>query len=153
VAFDCIEPFLRNHKSIWDPAAGSELFPVKDYFEHKGYRVVTSDILESKDYDFMSFRTKKRYEIIVTTPPYSLRKEFVIRACQLKKPFAFLVPVNILESKTIRDSIRDCKLSLIFPSKTVNFVSSTDNKSVKNLPYSIWIVGNVQNVPSLEFVS
>ena len=151
-AFEVLEPYLKNYKAIWDPAAGADKFPVKEYFEKKGFRVATTDILMGKEYDFFSHKTKKRYDIIVTTPPYSFRKEFIIRACDLKKPFAFLVPVNVLESKTVRDLFKQYAISLIFPPKTTNFSSPDDSKSVKALPYCVWAVGGIPNIGDVVYL-
>ncbi len=151
-ALKVIQPVLKNFKTIWDPAAGAESYPVKDFFEKNGtHKVIISDIIEGKEFDFLTYKTKKRYEVIVTTPPYSYRKEFITRACELKKPFALLVPVNVLESKTVREHCKKYNLSLIFPEKTTNFISPSDSKSVKTLPYSVWIVGGIEKVPPVVF--
>jgi hypothetical protein len=148
-ALQIIEPYIKDFKCIWDPASGIEHQPVKDYFESKGHRVVVSDIYMGTDNDFLTCKTKKRYDIIITTPPYSLRKDFIKRAIELRKPFAFLVPLNVLDSKTIRGFVKEYKISLIFPQDTVNFYSPDDSKSVKQLPYSIWIIGGVARLPDL----
>lgn len=150
-AFQILEPFLQNNfKAIWDPAAGLDKFPVKDYFEQRGFRVVTTDIALDKEYDFFTHKTKKRYDIIVTTPPYSYRKEFIVRAFDLKKPFAMLVPVSVLESSTIRNLCRDNGLTFLFPAKRTDFTvgdNNTNERSVRNLPYSVWAV---YGVPGFE---
>ena len=147
------EPFIKNYKTIWDPAAGaSEKYPLKDCLEKLGHRVVTTDIIMGNDYDFFNHKTKKRYELLVTTPPYSLRKEFILRATELKKPFAFLVPVNVLESKTIRDLLKQYNMTIVFPGKTANFTSPTDSKSVKALPYSIWVIGGISDLPPIVYL-
>lgn len=150
-ALQLIEPFIRNYKSIWDPACGpSENYPLKDFFEKQGHRVICSDVLMGKEYDFFLHKTKKRFDIIVTTPPYSLRKEFILRALDMKKPFALLVPVNILESQSIRDALKIHDISLIYPPKTINFIASQDSRSVRSLPYSVWVIGRVPNIPHTE---
>ena len=151
-ALQIIEPYIVNHKTIWDPAAGLDIFPVKDYFEKKGHRVVISDLTMSSEYDFFKYKTKKRFDVIVTTPPYSLRKDFIIRAFEIKKPFALLVPVNVLESNTIRDLLKKYRVSLIFPPKLTYFSSPEDSKSIKNLPYSMWLVGGIEELPEIVYL-
>ena len=130
----------------------SENYPLKDVLEKQGHRVVISDILMGKEYDFFTHKTKKRYDMIVTTPPYSYRKEFLLRALDLKKPFAFLVPVNVLESKTIRDMLREYNISLVFPPKSTPFTSPDDSRSVKALPYSMWVLHGVPKVPPVVYL-
>lgn len=150
-AFEIIAAVIRDFKSIWDPAAGAETHPVKAHFEKLGHRVIASDILEGPENDFLTTKTKKRYDMIVTTPPYDLRKEFIQRACDLNKPFALLVPVNVLESRTIRDLLKQKDISIIFPAKTVTFTSPVESRSVKTLPYSIWLVHGVERLPPVLY--
>jgi len=151
-ALQIIEPYIKDYKTIWDPAAELEFFPIRDYFEKKGHRVIITDITMGVEYDFFKYRTKKRFDIIVTTPPYSLRKAFVMRACELKKAFAMFVPINILESHYIRDLLKKYKMSLIFPPKLITFSSPEDSKSIKNIPYCIWMVGGVEGLPELVWL-
>src|SRR6478609_1392331 len=152
-AVEIIEPFIKNYKTIWDPAAGaSEKYPLKDCLEKLGHRVVTTDIIMGNDYDFFNHKKKKRYELLVTTPTYSIRKEFILRATEFKKPFAFLVPVNVLESKTIRDLLKQYNMTIVFLGKTANFTSPTDSKSVKALPYSIWVIGGISDLPPIVYL-
>jgi len=152
-AFQTVEPFIKDFKSLWDPASGpSENYPLKDYFESKGHRVICSDILMGKELDFFTHKTKKRYDMIVTTPPYSMRKEFIMRALELRKPFALLVPLNVLESKTIRDSFQQNGVSVIFPEKVVNFISPEDSRSVKSLPYSVWVIAGIPKLPPVVYL-
>jgi hypothetical protein len=151
-AAEVLEPFIRNFKTVWDPAAGNaDNYPLKDYLENHAHRVVTTDILMGKDYDFFVYKTKKRYEIIVTTPPYSLRKEFVLRALDLKKPFALLVPINVLESKTIRELFKQNGVSILLPGKNVNFASPDDSRSIKNIPFCVWVLYGIPNVPGIVY--
>lgn len=152
-AVEAIVPFIKDYKTIWDPASGpSETYPLKDLLEAQGHRVVCTDILMGKEYDFFGYKTKKRYDIIVTTPPYSIRKEFIMRALDLKKPFAMLVPVNVLESKTMRDAFKQYGVSLIFPGKNTSFISPDDSRSVKALPYSMWILAGVGKVSPVVYL-
>lgn len=44
-------------------------------------------LIDEPDFDF---------DVIVTNPPYSLKNEFLTRAYELKKPFAFLLPLDAL---------------------------------------------------------
>jgi len=152
-AIETIVPFVKDYKTVWDPASGpSENFPLKDMLESQGHRVVLSDILMGKEYDFFSYKTKKRYDIIITTPPYSLRKEFVLRALDLKKPFAFFVPTNVVESKTIRDAFKQHNVSLIYPAKNSSFLSPEDSRSVKSLPQCMWVVFGVPKLSPIIYL-
>lgn len=151
-AFQIIEPYIKDFHSIWDPACGDEMYPTKEYFEKRNHRVICTDVAQDKSFDFFIYKTKKKFDIIVTTPPYSFRKEFLIRVLEFNKPFALLVPVNVLESRTIRESFKANNTSIIFPPKTITFSSPTDSKSVKSLPYSVWVVKGLPNVEKIVYV-
>lgn len=152
-AVEVITSYIKDLHTVWDPACGpSEAYPLKDVLERNGHRVVCSDLLLGSEFDFFTYKTKKRFDIIVTTPPYSFRKDFILRALDLKKPFAFLVPMNVLESKTLRDVFMQEKVSVIYPPKTISFISLDNNRSVKALPYSVWVMWGIPNIPPIVYL-
>ena len=152
-ALQLLHPYIKQYKAVWDPACGtSSEFPLKNFFEKEGHRLIHSDISMGKDHDFLTTKTKKRFDIIVTAPPYSFRKEFLVRVLELGKPFAFLVPSNVLESRTIRDLFSKTKVSLLFPPRNTSFITPDNNKSVKGLPYCLWVLGNIDNLPEIIYL-
>lgn len=88
--------------------------------ENKGYKVVSSE-------DF--FKDNQECDIIITNPPYSLKEEFLKRAYELNKPFAFLMPLTSLEGKKRGELFRKYGIQLIIPNKRINFITPSGKGS------------------------
>lgn len=140
-AFEYIAPLMKNFKCIWDPACGKNEnnLPLRDFFEKMDVKVISTDSSMGEDNNFITTRNRKRHDIIVTIPPSNLIKEFLIRAVELKKPFAFFTSFHALESETVRSYLRKDKvnISLIFPSNNIEIN--------KNAGMYVWIIGNISD--------
>ena len=88
IAWDILQPYIPKGAVIWECAYGKG--SLAKIMTETGYRVVSSTnfFSDMKDCDF-----------IITNPPYSLKEEFLHRAYELGKPFAFLMPLTALEGK------------------------------------------------------
>ena len=152
-ALQLLLPFLRSVKSIWDPAAGAnKRYPLKTFFESRGKRVIPTDICEGEEFNFMTFKTRKRFDAIVTTPPYNMRKEFILRCYELDKPFALICPINVLESKLVRNAFKSSPVSIVFPPKNISFMLP-DNTQLKNpIPYSVFIIKGIPGIPPVKYL-
>lgn len=109
-------PHLKKNWIIWECAAGKgNLVKV---LRKEGFKVISSDILTGKD--FLNWEPRK-YDCIITNPPYSLKQEFLERAYLLGKPFAFLLPLTSFETGKRQTFFRCCGLEAIFFDKRINF--------------------------------
>ncbi len=150
LAFQILEPYLlrEDFKHIWDPAAGPQsngVFPVKSFFESKGKRVTTTDIADGEQYDFFNYKNRNQWKVIVTTPPYALRYQFLRRAVDIDKPFALFVAANVLENKAVRELFKLKKMSVIYPPDKIKFSVPSEPKSA-DMGYSVWILGGFSSV-------
>ena len=61
-----------------------------------------------KDYgqDFFSYEPE-HFDVIISNPPYSNKKAFWERCIELRKPFALLLPANILSDRVINTTMRE----------------------------------------------
>lgn len=78
------------------------------------------------------------FDAIVTNPPYSLKNQFLQRAFEIGKPFAFLLPVTSLSSKRRAEIFSKYKNGihlLILPSR-VQFVEG----KTQNWFDSLWLM-------------
>lgn len=99
-------PYLKsaNIHTIWEPAAG-EGFLV-NALRDNDFEVIASDIRDhsnSRTDDFFSvtgFFEYYQWEAIVTNPPYSIKYDWVRRCYELGKPWALLMPVEMLGTVT-----------------------------------------------------
>jgi hypothetical protein len=108
-------------KIIWCPfdKEDSEFVSV---LSGNGFKIVYSHI--SNGQDFFQYEPEK-WDVIISNPPYKNKRAFWERCLDLKKPFALLLPLNILSDSvintTMRERERERELQLLIPSKRMKF--------------------------------
>jgi hypothetical protein len=146
-------PYLKPYQTLWDPAAGAG--HISRFFRKNGFAMKSSDIAKGPKQDFLTLTpADAEYDCIITNPPFSLKKQFIDRCFQLKKPFALLIPLNALETQGVRQILVGRKFSLIFPPKNINYIvpgAPPDSKSVAFF-YSVWLT-NIPKVKPFEFIA
>jgi len=100
--------------------------------------------------DFLTQEPDRHYDCIVTNPPYSKKDEFLERAYQIKKPFAFLLPLTALEGKKRMALFRENGLEIIFLPKRINFITPTGKGSGAWFAVA-WFCGNMKIGKELNF--
>ena len=108
-------------KTIWCPfdREDSQFVIV---LKENGFNVIYSHI----DYgqDFLTYEPEK-WDIMISNPPYKNKRVYWERALDLKKPFALLLPLNILSDSvintTMREREREREFQLLIPSKRMRF--------------------------------
>lgn len=111
-------PYLKKDCKIWECAKGSgELIK---HFQEEGF------IVEGGD-NFMEDNIEA--DVIITNPPYSLKEEFLERAFQIGKPFAFLLPLTALEGIKRGKLFAENGIQLIIPNRRINFMIPSGKKS------------------------
>ena len=78
-----------------------------------GFKVVGDQTI-----DF--FGELPEYDIIVSNPPYSIKKRIFKRLSVLDKPFILILPISTITKQFVRVLERD-KLQLIIPNKRLQF--------------------------------
>ena len=125
-------------KTIWLPFDRDDSQFVKVLTDN-GFKVVYSHI----DYgqDFFAYEPPK-WDVIISNPPYTNKRAYWERCLNLGKPFALLLPINILSDSVInatlteRERERDgkpCDLQLLIPSRRTRFYNAKTGK-VGNQP-------------------
>ena len=91
--------------TIWCPMDVREdqefedgVMPASNYYLElkKHFRVITSHILTGQD--FFEYEPR-RYDVIISNPPFKEKSKYVARALELGKPFLFLLPLTSLNDK------------------------------------------------------
>jgi hypothetical protein len=140
-------PYLKKNMTIWECASGSGNL-VKE-FKKKGFNVISSDILNGKD--FLKYEPKD-YDVIITNPPFSIKQEFLERAYSLKKPFAFLLPLTTFESKKRQELFKKYGLEVILIDQRVNF-ETPDGKGNGSWFATAWFTHGLKIGKELNFSS
>ena len=105
--------YIPTSYIIWESAWGKG--SLAKHFTEEGYKVVGDPKI-----NFLTDYVES--DIIITNPPYSKKYEFLKRAYELNKPFAFLLPLTTLEGKKRGELYRKYGISLIIPNKRINFI-------------------------------
>jgi hypothetical protein len=119
-ALDPLIPYL-NTRYIWECAAGKRV--LSNHLESLGLRVVSSDISDPTP-DSISFFFQDPFNMdytIVTNPPYSIKYAWLKRSYELNRPFALLMPVEMLGTAKGQRLFDKYGIEVIFMSPRVDF--------------------------------
>jgi hypothetical protein len=106
-------PYLNKDWTIWECAWGKG--SLAKHLDKEGFAVI------GDNEDFL--KSFKECHCIITNPPYSKKDEFLKRAFEIGKPFAFLMPLTALEGKKRGELFRKYGIQLIIPNKRINFIT------------------------------
>jgi hypothetical protein len=112
-----IAPFIPKNKVIWEAfLLNNTTSQSVDCLRQIGFTVIG---------DSMDFFKNDCGEVIVSNPPYSIKKKIFERLAVLGKPFMLVVPVSIL-TKQYLNCFDKAELQLIIPKKRIHFVKGMD---------------------------
>jgi len=129
-----IERYLPKGKTIYEAAYG--MGHLANYLRECGYTVVGDPEWDYLTTDFSD------YDIAVTNPPYSLKNEFLQRAYQLGKPFAFLMPADTAVGLQRFPLFERYGVELLIPSRRVNYIIDGSKRGSSNFN-SFWFCWGV----------
>jgi hypothetical protein len=122
--------------SIWECAQGEGKI-VNRLLELGAKRVIGTDILYG-----MNFITDEKplwwFDVIITNPPFSLKRKFYEKCKEYRKAFALLIPADY--SGWVIDAIRFDNCEKIIPTRRIDFITPTGKSGV---------TGNTSNFHSL----
>lgn len=112
---------LKN-KIIWLPFDKEDSQFVQ-VLKENGFNVVWSH--KDTGGDFFTSEPDN-WDVIIGNPPYKGKRAFWERCLDLKKPFALLLPLNILSDSVINVTMRgrERELQLLIPSKRMRFYNA-----------------------------
>ena len=126
-------PYIQHLKDkiIWCPFDKEDSQFVRVLREN-GFRVIYSHIELGQD--FFEYEPEE-WDVIISNPPYKNKKMFWERCLSFNKPFALLLPVNILADSIINKTMvnRSKDLELLIPSRRTRFYNNI-TKEIGNQP-------------------
>lgn len=91
-----------------------------DHLRELGHEVI------HEPQDFFTW-TPEYYDVIVSNPPFSLKKEVFTRLRELDKPFIMISPASMISYKYFRELYaNDENLKIIIPQKRIQFIKYED---------------------------
>lgn len=131
-----IKQYIPKDKKIWSPfyCDGSQ----KEYFKEMGLDII------HEDEDFFE---NNKGDLVIDNPPFSLKKEVLIRLKELDKPFILIAPSMMLSYKYFQDLFSD-NIQVIIPKKRIKF-THLSNLNFKNYtpPYASFYFCYRMNLP------
>lgn len=126
--------YLKGYTTIWCPFDTEESLFVKE-LKKAGYEVIYTHITDG--IDFFEFEPKK-YDCIVSNPPYSLKTEVLDRLFKLNKPFAMLMGVvGIFESQKRFNIFKNNDFEIMYFNKRISYFRDyKEEKPMLNPPFS-----------------
>jgi hypothetical protein len=141
-------------KVIWEPTYG--MGGIGKLLEEWGYTVIKTDLYpkteDTTKADFLTCDIPK-CDMIIFNPPFSLKTEFLKRACETDLPFMFICPVTILETATRFALFRDHYLSVLNLPNRTNYKGSKTKKDGNNgvFFHSVWVLKHPEHVNTILF--
>lgn len=122
-------PFINPRWTVWEPAHGEG--NITNMLCNNGLSVVSSDIITGQN--FFEYQPAA-WDCLITNPPYSIKYEWLKRCYELGKPFALLMPVEMLGTVTGGTMFQEYGIEMIFIAPRVNF----------KMPHQGWDGGGAQ---------
>jgi len=115
-ALDPLLPCLDRKWVVWEPACGEGYLSAA--LRTAGFTVMASDILAGQN--FWS-EQPILWDCIVTNPPYSIKYAWLNRCYDLARPFALLLPVEVIGAKRAQTLFREHGVEVVFMDRRINF--------------------------------
>lgn len=111
--------YLPKEWIVWEPAAGEGLMAA-GLRRLCGNQVVQTDITRGVDF-FETNITKLGVDCIITNPPFSTKYDWLERCYELNKPFALLMPVDVIAAAQAQHLFQRRGIQIVLMDKRVNF--------------------------------
>ena len=113
----------KDNITIWCPFDLS-FSKYVSLFTKAGYKVISSHIDENKNFFF--YEPEEEYDIIISNPPFSCKDDVLKRLYELDKPYAILMPLNVLQGQKRFKYLKDIEI-LVFD-KRINYLKDINGK-------------------------
>jgi hypothetical protein len=120
-----IKKYIPKDKVIWEAFYGDG--KSGQYLKALGCKEVIHD-----DMDF--FKNNPEYDMIITNPPFTLKKEVFTRLKELGKPFIVICPCSMINTQYFRRlfSQDENPIQIILPKKRIQFIKIENGEPVKS---------------------
>jgi hypothetical protein len=136
-----ILPYLSKEITLWESACGDTSLSAE--LASTGHRVIATDLLEGAEYDFFKYEPV-HWDVQVTNPPYSIKFPWLKRSYELGKPFALLVPVDILGAKKAQVLLQQYGFEIMLLDTRVDFIMPNKGLSGAGAQFAtMWLCWNL----------
>ena len=114
-----INHLIPKDKVIWEPfndGSQNSLLSSKNLIDLGNKVIVKSYNEETKENDFF---TSNYGDIVVSNPPFSIKKQIMFRLYDLDKPFILVMPTSTINNLYMKKFVKN--IQIIVPPKRINF--------------------------------
>ena len=139
-----IKKFIPNDKTIWEPfnnVGNPDSFNSSKYLRELGFNVI------SKPYNPRTGRNdffkSNHGDIVVSNPPFTMKREVLKRLKDLDKPFILILPLPTINTIYFRNMfMNDKDFGIIIPKKRIDFKNKKNlNSNCFECAFYCWKVG------------
>ncbi len=124
--------YLKPNSIIWCPFDTKDSEYVK-VLTAAGHKVIPTHIWTGQD--FLTYKPDFEYDYIISNPPYSIKKEIMIRLDQIGKPYAMLIGIQALTTVSfMRNWNPEFKRQLLMFKNKIFFENGAMEKTHYNKP-------------------
>ena len=122
-AWENIKDFIPKNKKIWEAFYGDG--NSGKYLQELGFDVIHEPV---------DFFENNLGEIIISNPPFSIKKQVFQRLKKLDKPFIIICPSSTINTQYMRELFSDSEnpIQIIIPRKRIHFIKLVDGKIPEN---------------------
>jgi hypothetical protein len=115
-------PFICPNWVVWEPTDVNHNSGITKTIRRRGNSVISTN---KQQRDFLRDCRPEGVDCIVTNPPYSLKDQFLMRAFDLRLPFAFLLPLTALEGVQRGALFREHGIEVLVLDRRVEFTGKS----------------------------
>jgi hypothetical protein len=108
-----VYPYMKNFDSLYEPfyCSGKSGEILKSF----GFNVI------HQDEDFFTNYMRHDYDLIVSNPPFSIKKKVFDVLHKINKPFIMISPVSIITKLFFREKYEDEDITILIPQRRLQF--------------------------------
>ncbi len=122
-AWEALLPFLDKTKVYYDPFFNEGLSC--EILSGLGLQIIHEDL------DFFETIDKIEYDIILTNPPFSIKRAILKKLQEIDKPFIMIMPISVLGTKMYEPFFDQTCLGI--PKSRIQFIK--EGSATKNCPF------------------
>lgn len=150
-ALEPLYPYLPKGTVVWESACGEGLL-VQAMLD-KGYKVKWSDVERDPRENFFAWEPLKGFDVQVTNPPFSLKYAWMERSYKLGKPFALLMPVDVIAAKSAHKLWEKFGIEILLLDARVDFKMPNKGWEGKGSDFSVeWFTWGLNIGRTFTFV-
>lgn len=142
-ALDPLLQYLNPMAIIWEPAAGEGYLVAA--LRDARFKVIASELQTGQD--FFHYEPGEPWDLIVTNPPYGIKPQWLKRCYELGKPFALLVPVEMIGTLGAQVQMDKYGAEILLLDKRVHFKMPNKGWTGKAQFPVLWLCHNILPAP------